>query len=157
MAPLYETFYQERVPAEISIGSLVTFGSSYDWPAAVMSLGLAQRQACGGVAFTIGDVTKEKLRTEGLQSLGSASVGRSYVGKSDAWRYTYKPWGETPVPSQWFGDGKRWGLHCMDRRFADAIYAESKRPGSFFTEGVQGDPEILILPRLNLIVFTYPR
>lgn len=147
--------YRRSIPAEIDITSMVAQGSD----ATLIDLIIpVRREGCGGAAFQLSDAAAAQITKQGLALLGSARIGRGYKNSPEEYYATYQPWQETPVPSPWMGDGI-WaaGFGCLKddaRHFdADAVYRAVREPGAYFTTGPE--TELLIIPRLRLVVLTY--
>ncbi|PXW59119.1 hypothetical protein BY998_11138 [Methylobacterium sp. B4] len=147
--------YLRAIPAEIELTSMIAQGSDMTLFDPLIPI---RREACGGAAFQLSDEAAAQLEFRGLAHLGSARTGRGYVGGPEEPYWTYQPWQETPVPSTWIGDGK-WasGFGCLKegaRHFdADAVYKAVREPGAYFTTGRES--EMVIIPRLRLLVLTY--
>nr|WP_321182240.1 hypothetical protein [Methylobacterium sp. Leaf122] len=147
--------YRRAIPTVIGITTMVAEGSD----ASLFGLFLPiTREACGGVAFRLSDAAAEQIAAQGLAHLGSARIGRGYENSPEEHYFTYQPWQETPVPSTWIGDGKWAGaLGCLKQSASqfdtDVVTEAPRQPGAFFTTGRES--EILIIPRLRLLLLTY--
>jgi hypothetical protein len=147
---VWETqFYEQALPAELETWGPATTGSDAHWWYVLVP---ARWEACGGAIFHMTPATIEKINAQGLEFFSNAIQGRGYL--TGRLKYYYKPWAETPVPLGWTGDGV-WsiGLHCIGTSRARQIAAAAKEPGSYYTQ--KDEAELLVIPKLGLIVLTY--
>jgi hypothetical protein len=146
-------FYQRALPAALITEGLATTGSDVG----VLSLLLPIRpEACGGAIFHLADQSVTGIAQAGLAFFQNAVEGRGYPqGHRLHYFYRYKPWRETPVPHAWTSDGMWPGLACVraSAALAEAILKAAREPSSYYT--TKPSAELLVIPRLKLVVFTY--
>lgn len=148
-------FYRAALPAELGLTSeLVTAGSCAD----VLDMILPVRpKAAGGALFRLDAETLAAIKRQGSAFFDDALLGRGYGDPSRrvTYRYSYKPWQETPLPPEWTSDGMWLGLSCMGLNFGrGANIAEAARaPGSYYTTGIGA--MLLVIPDLGIVVYTY--
>ncbi len=108
-----------------------------------------------GAIFQLDDATRNEIDRKGLPFFDDARQGRGHPPGSHRQSYCkYEPWQETPVPQKWIR-GSWSGLSCMElpQELSRAIVEAAKQPGSYFT--TKREAELLVIPSLGLIVFTY--
>jgi hypothetical protein len=142
---VYETsFYRKALPESLATSGLAQTGASVGFG-----------EACGGVIFQLDDTTRNEINRKGLPFFDDARQGRGYLPGSRLQSfYNYEPWQETPVPQKWIS-GSWVGLSCMTlpQELSRAIVEAAKQPGSYFR--TKREAELLVIPSLGLIVFTY--
>ena len=103
--------------------------------------------------------TADAIRAQGLGFLKDARQGRGYTEKTDRSfsRYSYQPWQATPLAPEWTSNGPWLGLSCMHVRDGTVrgILNAAQTAGSVYTTGP--DKMLLMVPSLNLVVYTYTR
>ncbi len=151
---VYETwFYRRALPAALETTGLVTAQSDASFLSALLAF---QREACGGALHGLSVSTRRAIERQGLAFFATASHGRGYPpGHPQHHYYSYRSWQETPVPHAWISEGIWSGLNCMklDRATVLRIKDAATRPGSFYS--TKDEAEILVVPSLELVVFTY--
>jgi hypothetical protein len=151
---VFETsFYRRALPSELETKGFATTQSDMNLLVALLPL---RHEACGGAIFRMTDQVRAAITTKGLAFFANAQHGRGYPpGHPSHHYYTYQPWQETPAPPAWTSEGIWIGLHCMklDRETVGAIRAAALRPGSYYS--TKSEAELLVIPSLGLIVFTY--
>jgi hypothetical protein len=142
---VYETsHYQKALPELLATRGLAQTGASVGFG-----------EACGGAIFQLGDSTRDEINRKGLAFFDDARQGRGYPSGSPRESYfKYERWQETPVPQKWTG-GSWSGLSCMEmpQELFRAIAEAARQPGSYFT--TKREAELVVIPSLGLIVFTY--
>ena len=152
---LFETnFYRRALPEQLEITGLATTGSDFN---PLLLLVPMRHEACGAVVFQMSQHTVDAIAKNGAAFFETARQGRGYSkGHPLSHYYSYEPWQETPLPSGWIGDGI-WslGLHCarLDRALVQRMAAAAREPGSYYT--TKSEAQLVVIPRLKLIVFTY--
>ncbi|GJE45539.1 hypothetical protein [Methylobacterium soli] len=149
--------YRRALPEEIGVTSLVAHGSDFNL---LLFLVPIRQEACGGFAFRLSDETAAEIEAQGVTRLQSARVGRGYKQEREEHYYSYEPWRQTPVPASWMGDGTWAGnLACFGANArqlnTEAVFKAAREPGAYFTTG--GENEVLVIPRLRLVVGTFSR
>jgi hypothetical protein len=151
---VYETHhFRKALPEILETSGLATTGSDLSLPVALLAF---SREACGGAILTMTDTTRAAIEKDRLSFFAAASHARGYPPGDRLHRYyTYKPWTETPVPAEWTSEGIWIGLHCMklSREMVTAIRKAALAPGSYYS--TKDEAELLVIPSLGLIVFTY--
>lgn len=154
-----ESWYLAALPRQIETAGTVLVSEKSDFVGA----------GCGAAVFHLSTATVKAIEERGLNFFGSARVGRGhpepaesssansdYAAKQRMHSYnTYNSWKETPVPKEWTSEGVWSGLVCVDDH-TGVIYQigqMAKQPGSYYAASEKG--ELLVIPKLRLIVFSY--
>ncbi len=141
--------YRRYVPAPIEITSVVTVLRDRSALTAI-----ADREACGGAVLRLHKKTIAAIQQQGLAFFDNARVPATHQ------RPPYKAWKPTPVPPFWAAAGRtRSSFECMgNSSWTRSILKASQRPGGFYASMEKDHPaELLVLPDLGIVLFTYAR
>jgi hypothetical protein len=148
----FETrWYEGNLPAALRTSGLATTGSDLSLFDLLMPV---RTKVCSGAIFSLTGRTLAAVKAEGLPFFDQARQPRGDPRTRPRLAVEYAPWRETPVPSDWAGDGMWVGLSCMGWTWSRAdIHQAARAPGSYYTE--RPGAQLLVVPRLGLAVFTY--
>lgn len=137
-------WYAQAVPAEIQIAYPVAVGDQSDF-----------REGCGVAVYKLTATSLEGIKKNGLRFFENAIHGRGYVNPSDNdyHYYTYQPWRKTPVPTEWTNQGSWFMCSVVSGRLEEEIIVASKQHGAYYT--VKAEGELLVIPSLGYVVFSY--
>ena len=138
---IYEYFwYSSLIPAKIGITYAVNISGQS---------GL--REGCGAAIFGITNATTDAISRQGINFFNDAIYSR----RSKDFRYTYKPWKETPVPKTWTSEGTWPGLGCssVSGSLLRQILLAAAKKGSYYS--TKDEAWIVVIPSLKLVVFSY--
>jgi len=113
------------------------------------------REGCGAAVFLLSSSTNELIEKQGIDFFTNVKHAR----KSNKHYYTYATWSKTPVPESWISEGCWLGLGCWNPIISlfmpvrKKIIDAAKKKGSYYSTKPEG--EILIIPELKLVVFSY--
>ncbi|MCC5641545.1 hypothetical protein LC607_00945 [Nostoc sp. CHAB 5824] len=133
-------WFSDLIPAKIGITYAIHIGGES---------GLLE--GCGAAIFRLSDVTADAISRKGLDFFNDAIYSR----KSKARRYTYSSWKETPVPNSWTSEVSWPGLACSgaSHSLLSKILLAASKKGSYYSS--KDEAEILVIPSLKLVVFSY--
>ena len=109
------------------------------------------REGCGAAIFRLTNATADATSRKGIDFFNDAIYSR----RSKDPYYTYRSWKETPVPNTWTSEGTWPGLACSSASsslLSQILLAASKK-GSYYSS--KDEAEILVIPSLKLVVFSY--
>lgn len=133
-------WYSGIIPAKIGITYSIHIGGESGF-----------REGCGAAIFRLSNTTADAIDREGLDFFNDVIYSR----KSKERYYTYSLWKETPVPDSWTSEVSWPGLGCSgaSHSLLSKILEAASKKGSYYSSKDEG--EILVIPSLKLVVFTY--
>ena len=138
---VYEYFwYSSLIPAKIGIAYAINISGQSGF-----------REGCGAAIFRLTNATADATSRKGIDFFNDAIYSR----RSKDPYYTYRSWKETPVPNTWTSEGTWPGLACSSASsslLSQILLAASKK-GSYYSS--KDEAEILVIPSLKLVVFSY--
>lgn len=140
------SYYKSAIPEKLEINRVVL--EDDDWS-------VMWGNSCGGGIFKLSKSTINAIESGGLSFFEDATQSRGIQSRGG--KYIYPAWKKTPVPYTWTSEGAWTGLACINgnNRLIRKITKTSELPGSYYTGKVPFSREIVVLPELGFVVFSY--
>ena len=145
-------YFRRAIPAGVPIRHMIAHGGDN-----------SLFSSCGVAVFWMTSGDSRRIARDGVAALGPSLYGRGYPPRRpyapngarldrDHARNTYKGWRETPIPPEWT-EGTWSQMACFGSRRTGEFTRAAESEGSFYATSDAG--WILVLPRLNRVLFSY--